>query len=248
MSMIDIKLKKKETVAIAKVVEEKFQQLQELTHCLAGGAFRALVVQGDGGLGKTYEVEQVLEDYKESHNIVTVKGQITPLQLFNLLQENSTETSIVVFDDCDEVLRNVIALNLMKAATDTGRERWVNWQTSSTKIENPTFRFDGRIIVITNHGMAKSNHIKAFLDRVTDFRLDLTVQEKLVRICQIAKTDPKYDWTYAEPVLEWLIANAETLKANDNLSMRTFVKVYGLAANTANWVRLCENTVLKNRG
>jgi hypothetical protein len=245
--MIDIKLKQKATQAIATMVKEKFAELQELTHCLAGGAFRGMLIEGDGGLGKTYEVEQVLNDYKETHCITTIKGQITPLQLFNVLQENASESCIVVFDDCDEVLRNVIALNLMKAATDTGNERWVNWQTSSTKVENPTFRFDGRIIVITNHNVMRSSHMRAFLDRITHFRLELSVQEKLVRICQIAKTDPKYDETYSTPVLEWLIQHAETLKANDNLSMRTFVKVYGLAAISQNWQRLCENTVLKAR-
>ncbi len=99
------------------------------------------VFSGAPGIGKTYNVERILEKNRGKRDIrvtpksvgwTRVAGDITPSALYIHLLLWRYLGDIVVFDDCDELLRNPIAANLIKGACDTGKTRAVGWNKQQT--------------------------------------------------------------------------------------------------------------------
>lgn len=78
---------------------------------------RSLVVTGMGGIGKTYTITNHLKvskiDYANGAEVPSV------VALYKLLFMNKGEGRILLFDDCDAVVRNPETQNLLKLALDT---------------------------------------------------------------------------------------------------------------------------------
>ena len=81
-----------------------------------------MIVSGPRGVGKSFGVETVPEDYDmltevagKSARTEVVKGSVTPNWSFQTLYNNSQAGNILVFDDCDSVLFDEVCLNMLKA-------------------------------------------------------------------------------------------------------------------------------------
>ena len=110
-------------------INERFGFVEKLVNMVASGVQPSAVITGEGGLGKTYTVTKTLEanGYKDISDLADfqvgtiintrkcftmVKGYSTAKGLYRTLFENNK--SIIVFDDCDAVLKDPVALNLLK--------------------------------------------------------------------------------------------------------------------------------------
>jgi len=90
-----------------------------------------LIVSGPPGVGKSFGVEKILDEYEAMHKLAggkaprteIVKGSMTPIGLFQTLYNNSQEGNILVFDDCDSILFDEVCLNMLKAVLDSGKKR-----------------------------------------------------------------------------------------------------------------------------
>lgn len=78
---------------------------------------RSLVVTGMGGVGKTYTITNHLKDIGVDY----ANGSEVPstVALFKLLFLNKNENRLLLFDDCDAVVRNTETQNILKLALDT---------------------------------------------------------------------------------------------------------------------------------
>lgn len=98
------------------------------------------VFSGAPGIGKTYNVEKILEKNRGKMNQrlagsvgwTRVAGDITPSALYVHLLRWRSIGNIVVFDDCDNVFDDKVAANLVKGACDTGKTRVVGWNKNIT--------------------------------------------------------------------------------------------------------------------
>lgn len=143
------------------------QHIYKLTQALAKGAFNALVLAGVGGVGKTYQVEKALADLglKDGEGYFKQTGATSAIGLYATLYNN--REGIVLLDDCDSALADQDARNIIKAATDTKKERKMSWGKRSSMMYDPQaeevdeeedgvdkfpryFNFEGQIIVISN--------------------------------------------------------------------------------------------------
>lgn len=122
-------------------------------------AINGMIVSGDAGTGKTYNVKKALRDTGHQKNTEYIKGsKITAASLYVKLYLNRHKHRIVVLDDCDLIHngeKNLIIPMLLGAA-DLGQSRDVGWETTK---KNPlmeeynvphNFQFEGSIIWITN--------------------------------------------------------------------------------------------------
>ena len=82
---------------------------------VAYGHAISLLITGQGGLGKSYEVEKALQDNRKEFEMIS--GGITSAGLFEFLFKHNGE--LVIFDDCDSVFGNIESVNILKAALDT---------------------------------------------------------------------------------------------------------------------------------
>lgn len=171
-----------------------FDDLKDLVHMIASGVQASLLVTGMPGIGKTYSVTQHLEAFgkhkNEPNGYVTFKGTSSPFGLYRALWHHKNQ--IIVFDDCDAILKDDNASNILKAALDSYDVREITWMSKTTfdpsgmsedEIEEKIvseqkypskFEFKGQIIFISN--IHKSKIEQAVISR--SMTIDITLESQ----------------------------------------------------------------------
>jgi hypothetical protein len=244
-------------VAVAAAVEKsnrydintRFGFVEKLVNMVATGVQPSAVITGEGGLGKTYTVTKTLEanGYKDISDLADfqvgsiintrkcftmIKGFSTAKGLYRTLFENNK--SIVVFDDCDAVLKDPVALNLLKGALDSYGKRIISWNADMKDDDLPrSFEFTGRVIFISN--MDQDRIDQAIRSRSMMIDLSMTLDQKIDRMEFIAKSDeflPEYDATIKADALA-LIRNIKS--ECKEISLRTLIAVSKVRASNKDW-------------
>ena len=249
-------------------IAERFYILDEMTEATCDGIVRGMVVSGPPGIGKTYGVEQILEkdslfdvmaDNPLRHTFV--KGTMSPIGLYAMLYKYSDSKNIVVLDDCDSILFDENALNILKAALDSGKKRRISWNSDSNFLRREgvpgEFEFKGSVIFITNLKFDSTrqtkikDHLEAILSRChyLDLTLD-TTRDKIMRIKQIARDGGLFDTKgltkiQEQEIIEFMVENQDRLR---EVSLRMAQKIADLLnMNKARWKALAESTCMKRR-
>ena len=132
-------------------INQKFDFLKNLTQMVINGITPSLIIVGEGGLGKTHSVKSTIIDANiPETNYTFIKGYSTARGLYNTLYDHNGK--IIIFDDCDSVLDDKVAINILKSALDSYDSREISWLTKMAKSdEYPNkFEFTGQIIFISN--------------------------------------------------------------------------------------------------
>ena len=249
----------------------RFEILKDMTKAVKSGDVRAMIVTGPPGVGKSYGVEEVLAkddlfdvmgQRKPKYEIV--KGSMSALGLYSKLYKFSDSKNILVFDDCDSVLLDDVALNILKAALDSSMKRTISWNSDSRLLRSEgipdKFEFRGGAIFITNlkfenvRSKKLQEHLAALESRChyIDLRMD-TEREKCLRIKQIV-FNPEvgqkgmldaYDFepVVKEEIVDYIMTNREKMR---ELSLRTVLKVADLRKSfPANWKEMSKVTVMR---
>jgi len=243
--------KAKREKALLNEVTERFDAMARMVRGAARGMVRAIIVSGTGGIGKTFNVERVLEAEKEKNDInyrIITGSSITPVRLYETLYRFREENNVLVLDDCDELLFDPDTLNLLKAALDTGKTRKLHWNTLSRYLDGlniPTsFDFEGSIIFLTNLNFQKiidkenkqAQHLQALMTR--SYYIDLKLHNKrslmawvrfLSEKTKLMQNDhPDISDETAAMLLDWLEDHRDQLR---ELSIRTAKFIANLYAN-----------------
>jgi hypothetical protein len=245
------------TVAVAAATEKqnrfdintRFSFVEKLVNMVASGVQPSAVITGEGGLGKTYTVTKTLEanGYKDISDLADfqvgsvintrkcftmVKGFSTAKGLYRTLFENNK--SIVVFDDCDAVLKDPVALNLLKGALDSYGRRIISWNADMRDDDLPrSFEFTGRVIFISN--MDQDRIDQAIRSRSMMIDLSMSLDQKIERMEYIAKSDeflPEYDSKIKQDALD-LIREIKT--ECKEISLRTLIAVCKVRASNKDY-------------
>jgi hypothetical protein len=241
------------SVAIAAATEKqnrfdintRFGFVEKLVNMVATGVQPSAVITGEGGLGKTYTVTKTLEanGYKDISDLAEfqvgsvintrkcftmVKGYSTAKGLYRTLFENNK--SIIVFDDCDAVLKDPIALNLLKGALDSYGKRIISWNADMKDDDLPrSFEFTGRVIFISN--MDQDRIDQAIRSRSMMIDLSMSLDQKIDRMEFIAKSDeflPEYDAKIKSDSLSLIREIKDDCK---EISLRTLIAVCKIRAS-----------------
>lgn len=120
------------------VVEETFRNLADIAAKIASRESMAPhhgFVYGTGGTGKSFTVvktvEEICESNPEYERWKVLKGSTTPAALYQLLWKYR-DGWVIIFDDNDGVLKDVNALNYLKAAMDPDQPRIVSKSSMKT--------------------------------------------------------------------------------------------------------------------
>ena len=246
-------------------IESRFDILNEMTGNLKSGDIRAMIVTGPPGVGKSYGVTETLEQQSMFEDISgvgrkfeVVKGAMTALGLYAKLYAFSAPGSVLVFDDCDSVLLDDLALNILKAALDSGKKRMIFWNADSHKLRQEgipdQFEFKGSACFITNikfenvKSKRLQDHLEALQSRChyLDLTLD-TMRDKMLRIKQIARTGKlfqgyKFSKEEETEVLDFMEEHKTKFR---EISLRMVLKVSDLKKISTNWKVLAESTCMR---
>ena len=172
---------------------------------------------------------------------------------------DSDKGNVLVFDDCDSVLMDDLALNILKAALDSGKKRMIYWNAESNKLRSEgipdKFEFKGSACFITNikfenvRSKRLQDHLEALQSRChyLDLTLD-TMRDKILRVKQIAKVgdlfkDYSFDLEEEKEIIDFIADNCNKFR---EVSLRMALKVADLKnISPNNWRALAESTCMK---
>ena len=235
-------------------INQRFEFVENLVTMVAAGIQPSAVITGQGGLGKTYTVTKTLaaagykdmsefSEFEEGTRVfreksyVTVKGYSTPKGLYRTLYENNG--SVIIFDDCDSVLKDPIALNLLKGALDSYGKRIISWNADMRDEDLPrSFNFTGKVIFISNYTQDKID--QAIRSRSMMIDLTMNNDQKIDRMEFIAKSEefmPEYDSTAKQDAIEFIRTVKDSAK---ELSLRTLITVTKIRSSNKNWKEMAE--------
>ena len=247
-------------------LRDRFNILDDMAHAACTGVVRGLIVTGPPGVGKSFGVERILAEAKNISKLAgrsgtevfsVLKGASTPVALYTMLHEHSSNGSVLVLDDSDSILYDEISLNLLKAALDSGKRRMISWKTSSRSLEKndipDSFEFKGSVIFITNLNFEDTRgkigeHLNAIMSRChyLDLAMD-TLRDKFLRCKQIIDDGmlTPYGFTADENVeiLDFVYENKTKLR---ELSLRMVTKIADLKRlDNDKWKHYAMSTCLR---
>jgi len=248
----------------AAVVEEKyginvrFMFVEKLVNMVASGVQCSAILTGEGGLGKSFTVLKalhnngytdvdnlidsvVVEEDEESEPIdrsmtyLTVKGYSTAKGLYRTLYEN--RDNIIIFDDCDSILRDPVAIMLLKGALDSYGVRRISWNADMKDDDLPrSFNFNGRVIFISNK---RKNEIdQALRSRSMMIDLSMSTEQKIDRMEFISKSEefmPEFEEKHKHEALEFI---REIKDECSDISLRTLMAVTKIRSANKDWKEL----------
>jgi hypothetical protein len=218
-------------------INTRFDFLSQLTSMVVSGQTPSLVITGEGGLGKTYTVNKTIEDLNlQPNEYISFKGYSTARGLYNTLFDNNGK--LIIFDDCDSVLEDKIAINILKSALDSYETRKISWMAKMNKNdEYPNqFEFTGRIIFISNKNRSKID--TAILSRSLVVDVSMTPDEKIERMMYIISDIlPEYDLSFKMDALNFL----NDFKNECELTIRSLIKITKIRYSFPdNWMNLAQ--------
>jgi hypothetical protein len=230
-------------------INQRFSFLASLVKMVIRGQVNSAIITGDGGLGKTKTVldQLAIAGMVDKQDFISVKGYSTARGLYNTLYYNSDK--LIIFDDCDEVLRNDVAKNILKGALDTNDKRIVNWMAQMPEgSEVPDeFEFTGRVIFISN--MKVDQVPQALVSRANSVDVSMTTAEKLYRMRTVLpRIMPEVDMELKEEAFSVMEKWAEHTR---DLNFRTLMKIIAIREASeadkdmkAEWVEMAEYMLL----
>lgn len=236
-------------------VNARFEFLRKTVKMVASGIQASAVISGSGGLGKTHSVRKALEEsglsdissaiasgdesINRNNSFVVIKGYSTAKGLFRNLFENNN--GVIVLDDTDSVLKDPVAINILKAALDSYETRIISWNADMRDDDLPrSFIFTGRVIFISN--LPESRIDQAIRSRSAVIDLSMTLQEVVDRMTVMVAEDdflPEFDADIKQDALAFI---DRTKAKMSDVNLRTLITVCKVRASVADgtWEEMAE--------
>lgn len=190
-------------------VKTRWSAYRTFLDMVAGGLTKAAIAYGTGGVGKTYNLKQVfekrgLEEYDldkhvsgmPTYDYIKITGKATPTAMYKALYEHNGK--IVVFDDCDSVLKDETCVNILKGALDTTGDGTVSYLSGkpikdSDGVALPqSFKFQGRAVFVSN--LDTEEMPQPLRSRSLTIDLTMTAKETMVMLKEIVHKMPFQDY------------------------------------------------------
>jgi len=245
-------------------IGDRFAVLELLTNGVIDRSVKSMIVSGAAGIGKTYTIDSMLLNAEKEGKITKfsmMTGSCTAIGLYLQLWNHQNSGNVLVLDDIDSIFDDQEALNLLKGALDTGRQRTISWLGASKFLEEKgadnSFQFDGAVIFITNHnfderiakGTKLSMHYTALISRCMYLDLGIhSMREIIIRVRQVLKNSNMMSnlgvtEETSKIMLDWMVENADQLRKVD---LRTIIKLsQAMQASPNNWQRIAKTALCK---
>jgi hypothetical protein len=236
-------------------INQRFSFVEQMVSMIVQKTLPSAVITGEGGLGKSYTVLKSLETagftnitdlanfavgakINKAKSYTVVKGYSTAKGLYRTLFENNG--MVIVFDDCDSILKDDVAKNLLKGALDSYSKRYISWNADMRDDDLPkSFEFTGSVIFVSNMAMDKID--QAIRTRALCVDLSMSEAQKLERMELIAKSEdflPEMSDVAKSQALAFL---KEQIGKIPNMSLRSLIATTKIAATgNSDWKNLAK--------
>ena len=235
-------------------INERFAFVEQMVGMVAKKTIASTIITGQGGLGKTHTVLKALKSFgmKDTTDLTQfevgarintpkayriIKGFSTAKGLYRTLFEGNGQ--VLVFDDCDSVLKDPVALNLLKGALDSYGDRWISWNADFKDEDLPkSFKFTGAIVFISNMDLDRVD--QAVKTRAMCVDLSMTTEQKVERMEALVVDKeflPEFDVQYKKDAIAFI---REVMNDVSNLSLRSLIATTKIRAEGGAWKNLAK--------
>ena len=235
-------------------INKRFDFVDQMVRMVSAKTIASAIITGQGGLGKTHTVIKSLKaagfadvtdlaSFEVGTRIVSpksfrvIKGFSTAKGLYRTLFEGNG--MVLVFDDCDSVLKDPVALNLLKGALDSYGDRYINWNADIRDDDLPrSFKFTGSIVFISNMDLDRID--QAVRSRAMCVDVSMSQSQKLERMQVIMKDPeflPEYNIEYKAEALLFIDGIKDKVQ---NLSLRSLISAVKIRAQGGDWKSLAK--------
>lgn len=195
---------------IRKKLSERFAILDIMTREAIESNVTAMIVSGPGGVGKTFTIDSVLDEWDPTREKYTRSaGYMRATGLFKKLYKHRAKGELILLDDMDSIFYDDTSLNFLKVACDTTKKREITYAAETKLVDESTgevipnrFTYNGTMIFITNldfdalidKGTKLAPHLEALITR--SHYIDLMMKTKrdyLIHIFDVANDSTLFD-------------------------------------------------------
>jgi hypothetical protein len=235
-------------------INERFAFVEQMVGMVAKKTIASTIITGQGGLGKTHTVLKALKSFgmQDTTDLTQfevgarintpkayriIKGFSTAKGLYRTLFEGNGQ--VLVFDDCDSVLKDPVALNLLKGALDSYGDRWINWNADMKDDDLPrNFKFTGSIVFISNMDLDRVD--QAVKSRAMCVDLSMTQDQKIERMEVLINDEafmPEFATAHKADAIAFIRSISNSI---ENLSLRSLISTTKIRAEGGDWKNLAK--------
>ena len=235
-------------------INERFAFVEQMVGMVAKKTIASTIITGQGGLGKTHTVLKALKSFgmQDTTDLTQfevgarintpkayriIKGFSTAKGLYRTLFEGNGQ--VLVFDDCDSVLKDPVALNLLKGALDSYGDRWISWNADFKDDDLPkSFKFTGAIVFISNMDLDRVD--QAVKSRAMCVDLSMTTEQKVERMEALVIDKeflPEFDIKFKQDAIAFI---REVMNDVSNLILRSLIATTKIRAEGGAWKNLAK--------
>jgi len=207
---------------VASVSIPEFNTAKDLIGVTLKGLSPATLIEGEGGIGKTFLTIETVKEVVEPDNWVYKSGFTSPLAFFKFLYHHRNH-EIIILDDVEGIFNSLTSLAILKRATyETAGKRLIFYDTTSHKADGipSVFELKAKLILLCNRIPNKHTpDTAAFLSRVIHYVVYFSYQQKMEILKQILMG--RGDLSKNDKDIVFKIIQKETSFATKNLSIRT---------------------------
>lgn len=229
-----------------------FDSIELMTEVVYSGKSNGLLVIGMGGVGKTETIMRKTKRLATTNDkqIFRITSSMTAPALYQKLFEN--RNNLIIVDDCDDMIKDLKCISLLKNAMDTSVNRYVQWNAKTGGYYNPydlngvqmseeemqdlydatidskvvslpnCFEFRGQIIIISNITLEKFKD-KALLTRVSSINVNLNREQLKKRLYDISENfDTNLSMDEFNKVLDYMFYVVDNFNVPQEVNIRTF--------------------------
>ena len=208
-------------------INKKYKLLYESLRAISKDVFNLLVLKGEAGMGKSYNIKKYIKDNNIKHEYFG--SYSTPLEFYRLLYENRNK-KLLIFDDLSSI-NNPTIIGLLKSAcwSSLGEGRKVEYHSTSEVLEKlklpKSFELKSNLIIINN---SYSREFAPIISRSVFLDVSFTFEEKIAIFKDLQGT-----FILDKEIVEFVEENCSL--STKNLSVRSLVILSRLKNKQFDW-------------
>lgn len=200
-----------------------FGELEDFIEMFREKEVDFMALKGNPGTGKSHMVKEIIDvgepgERMGEEEALYINTHLTPLQAYKLLFEYRDDP--IIIDDIETLVKNLKLRSLFKQVGETQKRKWLQWQSTTTKLDNTPRNFSttSNLLIISNEFSSNVVNKRALLDR--GFLLEFKpVKSELVE--KMREMVESSNIKGGKDVLDFLL---EFFDVSDKINLRTLYK------------------------
>lgn len=196
-----------------------YAELEEMIRMFSSGRARLVLIHSPAGTGKTSTALNILDNSDFCH----ITTHCTSLAFYKKLYEAVLNKQKIFIEDCESLFFDKSSIAILKALTDSTPTRFVQWNSTTNKLEDTPkeFEIDSPVLLTCNNISVISKYLQPLIDRSHFIEFEPERSELLNKMKEIVKSSNGLEREIRQKVYNAIESYSPTIKS---ISLRDFMR------------------------